>query len=219
MATGGAPSLPLLTDGSQPKGRVAAFVNYTYTDLSRNLFTPAPYLRSFSADTAYYLFQIRTQDQNIIPTQKPRPNGMRQSQYLERRCPPCPGRSLGSEAHLYLSCPCVSTLADPLIGELLAGLPWDGYTIHQQMAVLLGTMPHGLRVKHHKQLILTILPQCHALAARLTLTVQKEIQVAAARAGMTADHLRAVFSVPPVTAGGTPIRVPSPEVMGSSDEE
>jgi hypothetical protein len=78
---------------------------------------------------------------------------------------------------------------------------------------------HGLRMKHHTQWILTILPQCYALAAKLTLTVQKEIQVAAARAGMTADHLRAVFSVPPVTAGGTPIRhVPSPEAMGSGEE-
>ena len=80
-------------------------------------------------------------------------------------------------------------------------------------------MPHGLRVKHHKRWILTILPQCHARAAKLTLTVQKEIQVAAARVGMTDDHLQAVFSVPPVTAGGLPVRVPSPEDMGSIDEE
>jgi hypothetical protein len=79
---------------------------------------------------------------------------------------------------------------------------------------------HDLRVKQHNQWILTILPQCRALTARPTLTVQKEIQVAvAARAGMTADHLRAAFSVPPVTAGGNPTRVPSPEGMGSSDEE
>jgi len=31
---------------------MAVFVNYTYADLFRNLFTPAPYLRSFSADSA-----------------------------------------------------------------------------------------------------------------------------------------------------------------------
>ncbi len=85
--------------------------------------------------------------------------------------------------------------------------------------MLLGTMPHVFRAKYHKQWILNILPQCHVLAARLTLTVQKEIQAAAARAGMTADHLRAIFSVPPLTAGGTPIRVPAPQAMGSSDEE
>jgi hypothetical protein len=77
MATGGALSLPS-SDGWKPtRGRVAAFINHTYDDLSRNLFTPAPYLRSFSADSAYYLFRIRTQDQNIIPTQEPRPNGVR----------------------------------------------------------------------------------------------------------------------------------------------
>ena len=58
--------------------------------------TPAPYLRSFSADSAYYLFRIRTQDQNIIPTQEPRPNGVPQTQYGDRRCPLCPGRHLGS---------------------------------------------------------------------------------------------------------------------------
>jgi len=55
-------------DGSPPEGRMAAFINHTYDDLTRNLSTPAPYLRSFSADSAYYLFRIRTQDQNIIPT-------------------------------------------------------------------------------------------------------------------------------------------------------
>ena len=65
---------PRVTDGSPPQGRGAAFINYLYDDLTRNLFTPAPYLRSFSADTAYYLFRILTQDQNIIPTQEPRPN-------------------------------------------------------------------------------------------------------------------------------------------------
>jgi hypothetical protein len=57
---------------------------------------------------------------------------------------------------------------------------------------------------HDKQWILTILPQC-----QLTLTVQKEIQIAAARAGMTADQLRAVLSAQQVMAGGLPIRVPS----------
>ena len=93
---------PQVTDGSPPQGRRAAFVNYLYDDLTRNLFTPAPYLRSFSADSAYYLFRIRTQDQNIIPTQEPRPNGVPQTQYGDRRCPLCPGRHLGSEAHLYL---------------------------------------------------------------------------------------------------------------------
>ena len=51
---------PRLTDGSPPQGRRAAFVNYLYDDLTRNLFTPAPYLRSFSANSAYYLFRIRT---------------------------------------------------------------------------------------------------------------------------------------------------------------
>jgi hypothetical protein len=72
---------PRVTDGSPPQGRRAAFVNYLYDDLTRNLFTPAPYLRSFSADSAYYLFRIRTQDQNIIPTQEPRPNGVPQTHH------------------------------------------------------------------------------------------------------------------------------------------
>jgi hypothetical protein len=31
-----------------PQGRMAAFVNHLYDDLARNLFTPAPYLRSLS---------------------------------------------------------------------------------------------------------------------------------------------------------------------------
>ena len=37
-----------VTDGSPPQGRMAAFVNHLYDNLARNLFTPAPYLRSFS---------------------------------------------------------------------------------------------------------------------------------------------------------------------------
>jgi hypothetical protein len=54
---------------------------------------------------------------------------------------------------------------------------------------------------------------------KLTLTVQKEMQIASARAGMTPDQLRAVLSEPLVMAGGLPVRVPSPEVMSSSDED
>jgi hypothetical protein len=53
---------------------------------------------------------------------------------------------------------------------------------------------------------------------KIQFTVQKETQVVAARAGMTADQLRAVFGAPPLTAGGLPIGVPSPEVIGPSDE-
>jgi hypothetical protein len=210
---------PRVMDGSPPEGRMAAFINHTYDDLTRNMFTPAPYLRSFSADSAYYLFRIRTQDQNIIPTQEPRPNGVRQTQYMDRRCPLCPGRQLDSEAHFYLSCPVTSSLADPLIAELRTRFPWDGYTQHQQIAVLLGTMPREPQVQHHKQWFTTILPRCHALAAQLTLTVQKEIQISAIKAGITADQLRAAFSASPAIAGGVLLLVPSPVAMSPSDEE
>jgi hypothetical protein len=102
---------------------------------------------------------------------------------MDRRCPLCPGSKLGSEAHLYLSCPLTSSMADPLIAELRTLFPWDVYTQHQQMAVLVGTMP---QVQHHKQWFMTILPRCHALAVQLTLTVQKELQISAVKAGMTA---------------------------------
>jgi len=189
-ATGSAPRLPRVMDGSPPEGRMAAFVNHTYDDLTRNLFTPAPYLRSFSADSAYYLFRIRTQDQNIIPTQEPRPNGVRQTQYMDRRCPLCPGRHLGSEAHFYLSCPLMSSLADPLSAELHTRFPCDGYTQHQQVAVLLGTMPREPQVQHHKQWFTTILPRCHALASQLTLTVQKETPLYTATASRRASAAR-----------------------------
>ena len=47
---------------------MSAFVNHTYADLFRNLLTPAQYLCCFSADSEFYLFRLRTQDQNIIPT-------------------------------------------------------------------------------------------------------------------------------------------------------
>ena len=208
---------PPLPAGQVPEGRMSAFVNHTYADLSRNLFTPAPYLRSFSADSAFYLFRLRTQDQNIIPTQEPRPNGLRQTQYLQRLCPLCAGGHVGSEAHFYLSCPRTSPLTVPLVAELGVRVPWQQYTEHQRMAVLLGTIPHGLQVKFHKAWIATILPLCHGLATKITCTVQKDIQEAAIVAGMTADQLRALFSTPPSSVGGLPLRLPSPETP--SDDE
>jgi len=198
---------------------MAAFVNHLYDDLARNLFTPAPYLCSFSADSAYYLFRICTQDQNIIPTQEPRPNGVPQTQYGDRRCPLCPGRHLGSEAHLYLSCTVTSPLAHPLISELRVCFPWDGFTQQQQMALLLGTMPQDPVAQRHKQWFRTILPQCHALAARITLTVQKELQMLAVQTGVSASQLRAAASASQVVAGGAFIQVPSPMTMSSEDEE
>jgi hypothetical protein len=140
-------------------------------------------------------------------------------EWRDRRCPLCPGRKLGSEAHLYLSCPVTSLLADPLIAELRTRLPWDECTQHQQMAVLLGTMTQEPQVQHHKQWFMTILPRCHALAAQLALTVQKELQISATKAGMTADQLGAAFSAPPAIAGGVLLMVPSPVAMSSSEEE
>jgi hypothetical protein len=198
---------------------MAAFVNHLYDDLARNLFTPAPYLRSFSADLAYYLFRIRTQDQNIIPTQDPRPNRVPQTQYGDRRCPLCPGRHLGSEAHLYLSCTVTSPLARPLISEFRVRFPWDGYTQQQQMALLLGTMPQDPVAQRQKQWFRTILPQCDALAARITLTVQKELQMLAVQAGVLAGQLRATASTSQVAASGVLIQAPSPMIMSSEDEE
>ena len=85
------------------------------------------------------------------------------------------------------------------------------------MAVLLGTIPHGLQVKFHKAWIATILPLCHGLATKITCTVQKDIQEAAIVAGMTADQLRALFSTPPSSVSGLPLRLPSPETP--SDDE
>jgi hypothetical protein len=210
---------PRVTDVSPPQGRRAAFVNYLYDDLTRNLFTPAPYLLSFSADLAYYLFRIRTQDQNIIPTQEPRPNGVPQTQYGNRRCPLCPGRQLGSEAHLYLSCPVTSSLAHPLISELRVRFPWDGFTQHQQMALLLGTMPQDPVDQRHTQWFRTMLPQCHALAARITLTVQKELQMLAVQTGVSPGQLRAAASASQGVASWTLLQIPSPMAMSPEDEE
>ena len=109
---------------------------------------------------------------------------------------------MGSEAHLYLSCPVTSPLAHPLISELRGHFPWDGFTQHQQMALLLGTMPQAPVDQRHKQWFRTMLPQCHALAARITLTVQKELQMLAVRAGVSAGQLRAAASASHGVASG-----------------
>ena len=66
---------------------------------------------------------------------------------------------------------------------------------------------------------MTILPRCHALAAQLTLTVQKELQILAIKVGITADQLRAAFSAPLAIAGGVLLLVPSPVAMSPSDGE
>jgi hypothetical protein len=138
---------PRVTDGSPPQGRMAAFVNHLYDDLARNLFTPAPYLRSFLADWAYYPFRIRT----------------------HLRAP----RSL-PVGWLH------ATTAD-------GTSPWN----HAPDPV----------AQRHKQWFRTILPQCHALAAQITLTVQKELQMLAVQTGMSAGQLRAAASASKVTGG------------------
>ena len=126
---------------------------------------------------------------------------------------------MGSEAHLYLSCPVTSSLAHPLILELHARFPWDGFTQHQQMAFLLGTMPQGSVDQRHKQWFRTMLPQCHALAARITLTVQKELQMLAVQTGVSAVQLRAEASASQGVASGALLQIPSPMTMGSEDED
>jgi hypothetical protein len=58
MATGSDKIVPP-SDGRKPtRGWMAAFINHTYDDLTRNLFTPAPYLRSFSGGVGYIMFVV-----------------------------------------------------------------------------------------------------------------------------------------------------------------
>ena len=87
------------------------------------------------------------------------------------------------------------------------------------MALLLGTMPQDPVDQCHKQWFRTMLPLCHALAARITLTVQKELQMLAVQTGMSAGQLRAAASASQGVAGGALIQIPSPTTMSSADEE
>ena len=103
--------------------------------------------------------------------------------------------SLAHPAHLYYN-------SSHLRAELRGHFPWDGFTQHQQMALLLGTMPQAPVDQRHKQWFKTMLPQCHALAARITLTVQKELQMLAVRAGVSAGQLRAAASASHGVASG-----------------
>ena len=122
--------------------------------------------------------------------------------------------------HRDLSCTVSLPLAAyPLISEFRVRFPWDGYTQQQQMALLLGTMPQDPVVQRHKQWFRTILTQCHALAARITLTVQKELQMLAVQVGMSAGQLRAAASASQVAASWVLIQAPSPMTMSSEDEE
>jgi hypothetical protein len=62
-------------------------------------------------------------------------------------------------------------------------------------------------------------PPRHALAARITLTVQKELQMLAVQTGVSAGQLRAAASASQVAASGALIQDPSPMTMISEDEE
>jgi hypothetical protein len=184
---------------------------------SLNLFTPAPpicvvYRPIRHTSFSEFALKIRTSSLR-------RPNGVPQTQYGDRRCPLCPERQLGSEAHLYLPCAVTSPLVHPLISELRVRFPWDGYTQQQQMALLLGTLPQDPVAQRHQQWFRTILPQCHALAARITLTVQKELQMLAVQTGMSAGQLRAAASASKVTASGVLLQAPSSTTLTSEDEE
>ena len=128
---------------------------------SLNLFTPAPpicvvYRPIRHTSFSEFALKIRTSSLR-------RPNGVPQTQYGDRRCPLCPERQLGSEAHLYLPCAVTSPLVHPLISEFCVRFPWDGYTQQEQMTLLLGTMPQDPVAQRHKQWFRTILSQCHAL--------------------------------------------------------
>ena len=209
---------PLLSPSQTPDTRLAAYVQLAYADLSRNLFTPAPYLRCFSVESAFYLFRMRTQDHLTVPTQNPRPNGVRQTEYNQRQCPLCPRGQLGNEAHYYFVCPSTTALAQTLISIVRARLPWASYSQHQRLAVLLGTLPHTLKVKDHKEWILGVLPICHQVATQITRCIDKSVHTTAQSMHMTGDQLRAVFSQPLATVGGLPLHVPAP-VSSDSEEE
>ena len=87
------------------------------------------------------------------------------------------------------------------------------------MAFLLGTMPQGSVDQRHKQWFRTMLSQCHALAARITLTVQKELQMLAVKTGVSAGQLRAAVCASQGVASGALLQIPSPMTMSSEDEE
>ena len=57
------------------------------------------------------------------------------------------------------------------------------------------------------------------LTARITLTVQKELQMLAVQTGVSAGQLRAAASASQGVAGGALIQIPSPMTMISEDEE
>ena len=160
---------PLLNSSQVPDTRMAA-----YTHLA-----PAPYLRCFSVESAFYLFRMRTQDHLTIPTQNPRPNGVRQTEYSDRQCPLCPRGQLGNEAHYYFVCPSTTLLAQPLISIVRARLPWTSYSQHQRLAVLLGTLPHTLRVKDHKAWISGVLPMCHQVATQISRCIDRSVHTTA----------------------------------------
>jgi hypothetical protein len=64
-----------------------------------------------------------------------------------------------------------------------------------------------------------MLPQCHALAARITLTVQKELQMLAVKTGVSAGQLRAAAYASHGVASGALLQIPSPMTMSSEDDE
>ena len=127
--------------------------------------------------------------------------------------------SARNEPHYYFVCPSTIALAQPLISIVRARLPWASYSQHQRLAVLLGTLPHTLKVKDHKDWISGVLPICHQVAAQITRCIDRSVHTAAQSMQMTGDQLRAFFSQPLATAGGLPLHVPEPQSSDSEGED
>ena len=68
-------------------------------------------------------------------------------------------------------------------------------------------MPLDSVDQRHKQWFRSMLPQCHALAARITLTVQKELQMLAVKKGVSAGQLRAAASASQGVASGALLQI------------
>ena len=74
-------------------------------------------------------------------------------------------------------------------------------------------------VKEHKYWIEQVLPQCHSVAAQISMCIDKSVHTTAQSMNLTGDQLRSLFSQPLATAGGLPLLVPTATMTDSEDDE
>ena len=178
--------------------RLAAYITIAGGDLHRpDLFTPTPYLQTFSKINTSALLRVRTQHEHAIPAHQHLQLTLTRSQHLKKRyidytqrdchlCNPPPHNNsviVASEEHYIFLCPhTTNSLLEPLQKALNRHLrflrmpPITSLLPHKQLSLTLGGPPPlrwATKKINRETWISMTTPHCALLAINLSHTLQK----------------------------------------------